>query len=272
VIGTLRDGDAGLRLREPHADFRRVFEGNPFPMWIFDLDSLAILEVNDAAVRHYGYSREEFLRLTLRELRPKDDVPRLHDHLPRTRDNPSPGTTIWRHRTKDGTLIDVEVTSFHITLGRRPAKVVIVNDVTALHRAERTIRSLRSEVASAQERRRITLELPDGIAQSLASLLLGLGKLEEARSHDDARVGAAERTSAPQLGDLALLTRRERKVLERVAEGYTSREIAEELELSIKSVEAYRARVMNKLGLRSRVELVRHALECGLLRPGKPAR
>src|SRR6185503_16607943 len=100
-----------LPLREPHADYRRLFVGNPSPMWIFDLDTLAILEVNEAAERHYGYSRQEFLRLTLKDLRPMEDVPRLQEHLPRTRDNPSPGTTAWRHRTKDGRLIDVEVTS-----------------------------------------------------------------------------------------------------------------------------------------------------------------
>jgi DNA-binding NarL/FixJ family response regulator len=65
--------------------------------------------------------------------------------------------------------------------------------------------------------------------------------------------------------DVALLSKRERHVLERVAAGHTNREVAEELALSIKSVEAYRARLMNKLGLKTRAELVRYTLECGLL-------
>ena len=58
-------------------------------------------------------------------------------------------------------------------------------------------------------------------------------------------------------------------MLERIVQGHTNREVAEELGLSIKSVEAYRARLMTKLELRSRADLVRYALECGLLRPGK---
>jgi two-component system, NarL family, response regulator NreC len=82
----------------------------------------------------------------------------------------------------------------------------------------------------------------------------------------------AARTSARRGGELSLLTGREREVLELVAEGYTNREVSRDLGLSVKSVETYRARLMEKLGLCSRAELVRYALECGLLRPGKVAR
>lgn len=83
----------------------------------------------------------------------------------------------------------------------------------------------------------------------------------------------ASRTSPPKAGgELSLLTGREREVLELVAEGYTNREVSRDLGLGIKSVETYRARLMEKLGLCSRAELVRYALECGLLRPGKIAR
>ncbi|HXI57717.1 MAG TPA: response regulator transcription factor [Polyangia bacterium] len=67
------------------------------------------------------------------------------------------------------------------------------------------------------------------------------------------------------------LTEREREVMGRVAEGFTNSQIAEELRLGVKSVETYRSRVMQKLGLTSRADLVRFALECGLLAPGKSA-
>jgi two-component system response regulator NreC len=83
----------------------------------------------------------------------------------------------------------------------------------------------------------------------------------------------ASRTKPPKAGaELSLLTGREREVLELVAEGYTNREVSRDLGLSVKSVETYRARLMEKLGLSSRAELVRFALECGVLRPGKIAR
>jgi two-component system response regulator NreC len=71
---------------------------------------------------------------------------------------------------------------------------------------------------------------------------------------------------ADRTADVRLLSGRERQVLQRVAEGLTNREVAEQLQLSIKSVEAYRARLMSKLGLKTRAELVRYTLECGLLR------
>jgi len=91
-------------------------------------------------------------------------------------------------------------------------------------------------------------------------------------SHPMGDANAAQGPTPARPTDLGLLSRRERDVLERVAEGYTNREVADELGFSIKSAEAYRARAMGKLGLRSRVELVRYSLECGLLRRGKPAR
>ena len=65
------------RLRESEASYRRLFEVNPHPMWVYDLETLRFLAVNDAAVRRYGYSREEFLALTIRDIRPPEDVPAL---------------------------------------------------------------------------------------------------------------------------------------------------------------------------------------------------
>jgi len=70
-------------------------------------------------------------------------------------------------------------------------------------------------------------------------------------------------------GRVTQLSRREREVMGRVAEGYTNAQIAEQLELGVKSVETYRSRIMDKLGLTSRAALVRFALECGILVPGK---
>jgi len=80
-----------------------------------------------------------------------------------------------------------------------------------------------------------------------------------------------KRRDVPGGRETTQLTPREREVMARVAEGYTNSQIAEELRLGVKSVETYRARVMDKLGLTSRSDLVRFALESGVLAPGKPA-
>jgi PAS domain S-box-containing protein len=263
-------------------DHQRVFELHPRPMWVFDLETLQILDVNRAAVYHYGYSRAEFLCLTLRELRPREDVRHLEDYLPTTRDNPHPATTLWRHLKKDGSIIDVEISSFKVDFGTRPAKLVLIHDVTEHRRTERTMGALLDAVATFREER---LQLEHCMAETLSAL----GELARSEALDDARVLAealvmrvASMLQNPLAEDvppasetrdtLPALSAREREVLERVAEGHTNRAVAEELGLSIKSVEAYRARFMGKLGLRSRADVVRYSLECGLLRPSKRPR
>ena len=120
---------------ELQARFRRLFEASPLPSWAVDLETLAILDVNEAAVRRYGYDREEFATLTLRELR---DPAALAD-LPTmiacaTADGEYHGLT--QHRTKSGECLDVELTARSIEHGGRPAMVVVLADVTERLRAE----------------------------------------------------------------------------------------------------------------------------------------
>jgi two-component system, NarL family, response regulator NreC len=110
-------------------------------------------------------------------------------------------------------------------------------------------------------------------------LLAAIRAVAEGRTFMDVSVGLglAEHTMSrrpsamPGGREKAQLTEREREVMGRVAEGYTNSQIAEELQLGVKSVETYRARVMEKLGLESRADLVRFALESGILAPGKSA-
>ena len=94
-------------LKQKDAKFRLLFEDNPLPMWVFDRETLRFLEANHAAVAHYGYTREEFLSMTLADIRPPEDVSRLKDAVSRASGLALSGH--WRHRLKDGRLIDVEV-------------------------------------------------------------------------------------------------------------------------------------------------------------------
>src|SRR5205807_7888042 len=89
--------------------YQLLFDAHPQPMWVFDLETLRFLAVNDAAVRRYGYSREEFLSMTVKDIRPPEDVPRLLRELARMSPGEYRGT--WRHRTQDGSDLDIEVTS-----------------------------------------------------------------------------------------------------------------------------------------------------------------
>jgi PAS domain S-box-containing protein len=114
--------------------FELLFRKNPLPMWVFDLDTLAFLDVNQAAITKYGYSRDEFLSMNLKDIRPPEDVPAF---LERTRTGVyglrEPG--LWRHIRKDGTLIDVEVTAHDFEWEGRRARLVLANDVTEKKRA-----------------------------------------------------------------------------------------------------------------------------------------
>ncbi|MGA2279024.1 MAG: PAS domain S-box protein [Verrucomicrobiota bacterium] len=119
-------------LRNSEKQYRLLFHGNPNPMWVFDHETLAFLEVNEAAIQHYGFSREEFLTKTLVDIRltEKDGQPKT---LPvGTADR----SIIWRHRRKDGSLIDVEVVWSPIVFGERFAALAMATDVTERLRTE----------------------------------------------------------------------------------------------------------------------------------------
>ncbi len=122
-------------LRESEGRYRLLFEGNPLPMWVYDLETLAFLEVNDAAINHYGYSREEFLSMTIADIRPPQEVPALLAHV-RPRGEGLDEAGVWKHRKKGGEVIDVEVTSHGMLFAGQRAELVLANDVTERRRAE----------------------------------------------------------------------------------------------------------------------------------------
>ena len=126
-------------LRKSEAQYRLLFESNPQAMWVYDLATLRFLAVNDAAVRHYGYSRAEFLDMTIRDIRPPEDVPLLEKYINcENRDPDHAGD--WRHRKKDGTLMNVNITANRLTFAGRPAEFVLVHDITERKKAETALR------------------------------------------------------------------------------------------------------------------------------------
>jgi PAS domain S-box-containing protein len=125
-------------LNESEEQYRLLFESNPQPMWVYDLETLLFLAVNDAAVAHYGYSREQFLSMSIKEIRPPEDVQALCDYLSRET-SPFDRAGEWRHRKKDGTIITVAITSHQLNFAGRPAELVLANDITERKRAENAL-------------------------------------------------------------------------------------------------------------------------------------
>src|SRR5438874_129257 len=126
-------------LRRSEEAYRVVFEKNPNPAWIHDAETLRILAVNEAATRKYGYTRDEFLGLTLADLRVCDDVPSLWEYV--SSPHPEPvNADVWRQRTKGGAIIDVEILAQEILVEGRRAPLVLAIDVPGKRQAEEAIR------------------------------------------------------------------------------------------------------------------------------------
>ena len=130
-------GIIGLRvditeLKQREASFRLLFDGNPVPMIVCALDGERILAVNDAAIQHYGYSRAEFEKLTIRGLQAFGaELPWTGD---RSRDEQAART--WKHVRADGTLIDLAIYSRQLVHGGQPAVLLALMDITERKRAE----------------------------------------------------------------------------------------------------------------------------------------
>jgi len=126
-------------LHRSEPTYRVLFERHPNPAWVYAVETLRILTVNEAAVRHYGYARDEFVGLTLADLHLAEDVPALLEHVSTPHPEPVNGG-VWRHRKKDGTVIEVEIVSQEIPLDGTRARFVLAIDVTDRRRAEEALR------------------------------------------------------------------------------------------------------------------------------------
>lgn len=109
--------------------YRLLFDNNPLPMWVYDLQTLAFLEVNEAAVAKYQYTRAEFLDLTLKDIRPAEDIPLLLEDVAHTADRLNFAGE-WRHRRKDGVVFPVEIISHKLVYNGRSARLVVAKDLT----------------------------------------------------------------------------------------------------------------------------------------------
>jgi PAS domain S-box-containing protein len=168
-VGTVQDVTerviAEQALRDSEARHRELFEANPHAMWVYDLETLAFLDVNDAAVKQYGYGKDEFLRMTIKDIRPAEDVGRLLKNVSRVTEGLD-DAGLWRHITKDGRLIDVEITSHVLAFQGRRAELVLAHDVTRRTHSEQALRD-------SEERLRLALQAAN---QGLYDLDVRTGK------------------------------------------------------------------------------------------------
>ena len=123
--------------------YRLLFEANPNAMWVLDSDTRRFLAVNDAAIDRYGYSREEFVAMTIEDIFAPEEAPKLREYFVSSPLNGARGLThagVWRHRLKDGTVIDAELTAHDHEFEGRAARVVLALDVTERTRTDQALR------------------------------------------------------------------------------------------------------------------------------------
>jgi diguanylate cyclase (GGDEF)-like protein/PAS domain S-box-containing protein len=132
----------GALLVEREREYRALFDASPMPMWVYDPDSLKVLQVNDAAIAQYGYSRDEFLALHVYDLCSDDERERFlaYHRLPRQKEGHFHAGN-WRDRCRDGSLIDVEIVRSDIRFGNTMARLTVANNVTSKLRAESAVRT-----------------------------------------------------------------------------------------------------------------------------------
>ncbi len=169
--------------------YRMLFEASPLPMWVYDAETLQFLAVNDAAIRHYGYTRQEFLGMTIKDIRPVEDVEAVLASLRRSGGPGSPMPGTWRHRKRDGSVIDVEITAGRITFEGRRAALVLAHDVTDRLRLE--------ERLSQAEKMEAVGRLAGGVAHDFNNLLTVIS------GYTEILLNRPETTGREQLGEIA---------------------------------------------------------------------
>ena len=171
LSGILRDvttqTEAAEALRRGEERYRLLFDANPHPMWVFDEDSLRFLAVNDAAVRKYEFTRDEFLGMSITEIRPPSEIPKILGHLATENHGASYGAPkLWRHRTKSGIDLDVEISSYRFLFDGRNSQLILASDVTERRRLEDQLRQAQKMDAVGQ--------MAGGIAHDFNNLLTGI--------------------------------------------------------------------------------------------------
>ncbi|MBV8620228.1 MAG: EAL domain-containing protein [Curvibacter sp.] len=137
--GVIQRHRLDAQLQASEAQYRQLFDHNPQPMWVHDIQQLRLLAVNQAMVDHYGYSAEELLDLQAPAFWADADAQSLQSRIDSIRRGDKHLNSRRRHRHKDGSLIEVEITASNIVFNDQPARLVIASDIGERLRTEQAL-------------------------------------------------------------------------------------------------------------------------------------
>lgn len=177
VVDVTAQYKAEQKLAESEYNYRLLFQKSPLPMWIYNPDTLQFVEVNNAALQHYGYTRKEFQEMTILDIRPEYDREEVKQEVQASMKNKISDTKEWRHIKKNGEVIHVNVTGSGIDYFGNSYRLVLVNDITEQKKAEEMVLASLVE-GENKERARIARELHDGLGQYLAAANMNLDSLK----------------------------------------------------------------------------------------------
>ncbi len=161
-----------MALTENERSYRLVFEGNPLPMWIWELSTRRFLAANDSAIARFGYTLGEFLSMTARDVRPADDIPQLDDDAsgPPARKE---SHDILTYRVKSGETFEAEIHASPIIWAGRGAYLVVIHDISERHRAEAALAASQAQLRQMQKIEAVG-SLAAGIAHDFNNLLTAI--------------------------------------------------------------------------------------------------
>jgi PAS domain S-box-containing protein len=177
--------EAEIRMSEHK--YRLLFNRNPMPMWMISMPERNFLDVNDAAIAFYGYSKEEFLDMNIRDLRPDNEYSKFSEIISSFKSGITHAGT-WKHKKKNGEVIKVNIITHDILYEGKQAKLVLANDITEkieaeekLQRSHEELRQLATHLQDIREdeRTRIAREIHDELGQQLTGLKMDISWLSK---------------------------------------------------------------------------------------------
>lgn len=175
--------------------YRDLFENNPLPMWLYDLDTLMLLDLNEAAIDHFDYTRDEFLTMSIKDIIYGNDLSQVKKKIDPTAHSKLNHAGIWKLIKNDRTLIDAEITLSDFSFQGKPARLVLANDITQRLKAEEELkesqqhlRELSSHLQRVREEERTTIarEIHDELGQQLTALKIDVAWIGKKHSSDTA--------------------------------------------------------------------------------------